>query len=412
MIFFGAFSFTENFSAVFCLPTIGHYFHRIKQSLVHHRLIVQFQYNITMASASNHAKQNCRNTALAAAIPSLAAKVSTSASPSNRKKKNKLDCRPRRQVSLSETDSTVTNSSLSLPPRVIDIGVNLTHASFHKNWKAVVQRSIQSGVDTLILTGTSIQVSKASLDMAQEWYDETGTPNLWVTVGVHPHHAKEWNSNTSVKEMKALLQHPFAVAVGECGLDYNRHFSTPQDQKRAFREQLQLAVELNLPVFCHEREAHDDFNTIVEQVQEGHCINGNAMPAIVTHCFTGTKEEALDKIQRGHFIGFTGTICKQDRGAPLRDLLPFLPLEKLMVETDAPYMGWKTKTRGDSSGNKKKRGMLSSEPADCTGVAERMAQVMGVSHEEVCTVTTATAMAFFRLEEKSIELPKKVASGN
>lgn len=213
--------------------------------------------------------------------------------------------------------------------------------------------------------------------MAQQWLDETGSKNLYCTVGIHPHDAKTWNENT-IKEMKELLQHPLAVSVGECGLDYNRNFSSKEDQIHAFRQQVSLAIEIGKPLFVHEREAHEDLVKVFDE------FDSASLPPIVVHCFTGTKEEANEYIQRGYCIGFTGTICKKERGAPLRELMPCLPLEKLMVETDAPFMGFQ-------------RGRRSSEPADCCEVARRVGEVLNVPFATVCEVTSKTAANFFRI---------------
>mmetsp|Transcript_30323 Transcript_30323/g.72666 ORF Transcript_30323/g.72666 Transcript_30323/m.72666 type:complete len:295 (+) Transcript_30323:70-954(+) len=290
-------------------------------------------------------------------------------------------------------------------PTVVDIGINLTNKAFRKHWKAVVQRAIDGGVTKILLTGTSIQSSKANLTMAQEWFEETGQKNLYTTVGIHPHDAKTWQDPppppasledgessssedpkkpiTTLEEMREMLKHPLAVAVGECGLDYNRNFSSPASQVHAFQEQLQLAMQLQKPVFVHEREAHADLIRVIDQVKAG--LPDVELPPIVVHCFTGTKAEALEYVQRGYYIGFTGTICKKERGKPLRELIPSLPLDKLMVETDAPFMGFK-------------KGRRSSEPADCVDVARKLAETLEIPFETVATATTVNATTFFGLD--------------
>mmetsp|Transcript_18785 Transcript_18785/g.27850 ORF Transcript_18785/g.27850 Transcript_18785/m.27850 type:complete len:188 (-) Transcript_18785:407-970(-) len=182
-----------------------------------------------------------------------------------------------------------------------------------------------------------------------------------------------------------LLSNPsLAKAVGECGLDYNRNYSSRKDQMQAFRAQVALAVELKLPLFLHEREAHDDLISVLDEFQrDGEELK---LPHIVVHCFTGTSDEAAEYIQRGYYIGFTGTICKKERGAPLRDILQsnIVPLNRIMIETDAPFMGFV-------------KGRKSSEPAHVVGVAEQVAECLGVSVEEVCRVTTENARSFFGL---------------
>eukprot|EP00985_Skeletonema_marinoi_P004371 scaffold1911_cov150-Skeletonema_marinoi.AAC.1 len=263
---------------------------------------------------------------------------------------------------------------------VVDIGVNLTHRAFRKHWRNVVQRAIDAGVTKLVLTGTSIQGSEECLGLCQTWFEETGAKNLYATVGVHPHDAKTWNDEQSNAQMKKMLSHPLAVAVGECGLDFNRNFSTPEDQIHAFREQVKLAVELNMPLFVHEREAHNELVKVLDEAGAG------SLPPIVVHCFTGTKVEAMEYIQRGYYIGFTGKICKKERGAPLREMLPSIPLERIMVETDAPFMGFK-------------KGRKSSEPADCIGVARKLAETVDMTFSTVCEKTTTNAVDLFKIND-------------
>ena len=297
-------------------------------------------------------------------------------------------------VSRSECGGEHPNEQ---PIHVVDIGINLTNKAFRNNWKDVVRRAIDAGVHRILLTGTSIESSKESLVKAREWYEtEGGIPNLFATVGVHPHDAKSWNENSSAR-LRKLLADPFAVAVGECGLDYNRNFSSKADQIRAFRGQLELAQELRYPIFLHEREAHNDLIEVLEEIfPSGGISNGLEdayQPKIVVHCFTGTQEEASTYIKRGYYLGFTGTICKKERGEHLRKLIRSLPLEKVMVETDAPYMGFKTKRK-----NGTKRNSRCSEPADCIDVARQLSESIGRPFEEVGKTTTETAIDFFHLE--------------
>mmetsp|Transcript_35276 Transcript_35276/g.105377 ORF Transcript_35276/g.105377 Transcript_35276/m.105377 type:complete len:340 (-) Transcript_35276:131-1150(-) len=302
-----------------------------------------------------------------------------------------------------------TELQTTAPSPLVDIGINLTHRALRKHWREVVQRAIDAGVPTMLLTGTSVRSSEECLKIAREWEDESGKANLLCTVGVHPHDAKgflrspgggrlgiemsseaggdgrEGRSKGTIERMRELLTNdPLAVAVGECGLDYNRNFSSRIDQVNAFREQAILACELGVPLFVHEREAHEDLVDVLDSIQADESVP--RLPPVVVHCFTGTKEEAHAYLDRGFFVGFTGTICKKERGAPLRELLPSIPLDRIMVETDAPFMGFVKGRRRHS------------EPAHVVGVAEEIARVHGVSVEEVCRATTRTACQFFGIE--------------
>lgn len=299
------------------------------------------------------------------------------------------------------------------PVPLVDIGINVTSAMLKKNWRKLVGRAGEANVAHILLTGTSIKCSEESIAIARSWHASVlssaaattasvtaggasragagmNKPTLRCTVGVHPHDAKTFGGDT-VDQMRALLQHnsDVAVAVGECGLDYNRIFSPKDQQQTAFRAQVELACELGLPVFVHEREAHADLVAILDGVAAS---VGN-LPPIVVHCFTGSAHEAKAYVDRGFYIGFTGTLCKQQRGAPLRALLPTIPLDRIMLETDAPWMGFV-------------KGRRTSEPADVVLIAERLAETIGVPIDEVCRITTATASRFFGLPAVSAAADK------
>lgn len=265
-------------------------------------------------------------------------------------------------------------------PSLVDIGINVTHRTFKKHWRDVIQRAVSAGVETVLLTGTSLPCSKESVLIAQTWYKESGYRNLFATVGVHPHDAKHFHAD-SMEELRAVAKEnaSFVVAIGECGLDFNRNFSSREDQIKAFRQQVHLACEMKLPIFVHEREAHMELLRVLDEVEQ----EQSTMPSIVIHCFTGSKEEAMKYIERGYYIGFTGTICKKERGAPLRELLPSIPLNQIMLETDAPFMSFK-------------KGRRHSEPADIIDVAKTLSDVIGMPYKTVCAATTENARRFFQ----------------
>lgn len=277
------------------------------------------------------------------------------------------------------------------PPRLIDIGMNLTHGRFRNHWREVVQRAIDSGVDRLILTGTCLESSRRSIEMIRTWVKEGRGPNLFVKIGVHPHNAKIFGPDTaSIMREMIEANKDIVVAVGECGLDYNRNFSTPEQQLFALQEQLKLACELQMPLFCHEREAYQDFMMTVEKVRHEMNVKSLPLPPLVVHCFTGEEYEAMTYIQAGFFIGVTGFVCMLGRGSNLRTFLPKIPLDRLMLETDAPFMNFKKKPHRYS------------EPADVVGVAAKVSEVLGISHEDCCRATTNNASNFFGLEQRSL----------
>ncbi|MGB5603685.1 MAG: TatD family hydrolase [Gammaproteobacteria bacterium] len=207
----------------------------------------------------------------------------------------------------------------------IDIGVNLTDSSFTHDLDDVVQRARHVGVSHMIVTGTDIQHSQLALQINRLY---PGV--LMSTAGVHPHHASEFDGET-IPSLRDLCSEATVVAVGECGLDYNRNYSAPADQRRAFEAQLRLACELDLPVFLHQRDAHADFVSMLAEFR--HDLSG-----AVAHCFTGSTDQAMEYVAMGMYIGITGWICDERRGLELQQAVKQMPLNRVMLETDAPYL--------------------------------------------------------------------------
>jgi TatD DNase family protein len=208
--------------------------------------------------------------------------------------------------------------------KYIDIGVNLTGSSFKKDVPQVIERAQQAGVERLVVTGTSSSHSEQAIALSEQ-YESV----CYATVGLHPHHASDY-SNDLGSELREMLAHKNAVAVGECGLDFNRNYSSRKDQIRAFEAQLEIAIELQKPVFLHQRDAHDDFVSIIKSCRGE--LNG-----LVAHCFTGSIEEVNDYLLLDMYIGITGWICDERRGQSLQLAVRQIPLDRIMLETDAPY---------------------------------------------------------------------------
>lgn len=208
---------------------------------------------------------------------------------------------------------------------MIDIGVNLTEEQFHGKELDVLQRAKEANIQRLILTGSSVAGSKRSLEMVKRHPDV-----LYSTAGVHPHDAKSYTKQSTV-ELKSLLSQPEVIAVGECGLDFDRNYSEPADQYHAFEAQLQIATEVDLPIFLHERAAHKEFLNVMKQHEK-------LIRKSVVHCFTGDKDQLKAYLNAGFYIGVTGWVCDMKRGMDLREALAYMPLDRLMIETDAPYL--------------------------------------------------------------------------
>ncbi|NGX16622.1 TatD family hydrolase [Wenzhouxiangella sp. XN24] len=258
---------------------------------------------------------------------------------------------------------------------LVDIGVNLAHDSFDGDRDAVIGRAREAGVARMIITGSSLASSAAALRLARQ------DPGLFATIGVHPHHATELGEH-EVHELEALLADEKAVAVGECGLDFFRDFSPRDRQEAAFRLQLELAMRTGLPVFLHQRDAHERFVALLDEC-------GTRLPAGVAHCFTGGPAELEDYLERGLYIGVTGWVCDERRGDALRAAVRHLPLDRVMIETDAPYL-----LPRDLQPRPRTR---RNEPVHLPHVLQVLAGLMDVSPQELAAASTRNAEALFGL---------------
>ncbi|MGD9388488.1 MAG: TatD family hydrolase [Gammaproteobacteria bacterium] len=258
---------------------------------------------------------------------------------------------------------------------LVDIGVNLAHDSFDADREQVIARARDAGVARLIITGSSLESSRAALALA-----EAGE-GLFATAGVHPHQATELDEG-DLPALRALLEHPRAVAAGECGLDFFRDFSPRNRQEEAFRLQLGLAMDTGLPAFLHQRDAHQRFLAILDEC-------GARMPAGVAHCFTGGRDELRDYLDRGLYVGITGWICDERRGDALREAAAFLPLDRIMVETDAPYL-----LPRDLDPRPRTR---RNEPMHLPHVLVALARLMDVAPERLAEASSRNAERLFGL---------------
>ena len=208
---------------------------------------------------------------------------------------------------------------------LIDIGANLTHESFHHDFDAVLARARHAGVMQMLVTGAARASSEQALALARA---HPGV--LYATVGVHPHHALDYDADTEAA-LRALLREPEVRAVGETGLDYYRNYAPRAAQLRTFEQQLALAAELGMPLFLHQREAHDDFIALLRSARD-------RVPAAVVHCFTDNGAALRDYLDLDCHIGITGWLCDERRGLHLRELVRTIPAQRLLIETDAPYL--------------------------------------------------------------------------
>ena len=261
-------------------------------------------------------------------------------------------------------------------PSLIDIGLNLTHDSFDHDRKDVLQRALDLGVHRMILTGATEEGSLKGLELAKSY---PGT--FYTTAGIHPHHAKEVNGDTFTV-LQELYTLPEVVAVGECGLDYFRDISPRSTQEKVFIAHLEMATGNQLPMFLHQRDAGDSFISILKEFRE-------KLSDVVVHCFTDNKKIMFGLLDLECHIGITGWICDERRGKHLKELVPSIPTNRLMIETDAPYL----MPRDLDPKPKTQR----NEPMHLPHIAHEIAKCTGKPFEQLAQETTVNANSFFRL---------------
>jgi len=261
--------------------------------------------------------------------------------------------------------------------KLIDIGVNLTGSSFKNDTPQVIERALQAGVEKLIVTGTDIKHSELAIQLTQQ-YESI----CYATAGLHPHHASDYCSGLG-SELREMLEQKNVVAVGECGLDFNRNFSTRKEQIRAFEAQLEIAIDLQKPVFLHQRDAHDDFVAIIKGCRSD-------LNQLVAHCFTGNIEECNDFVMLDMYIGVTGWICDERRGASLQQAVKHIPLDRIMLETDAPYLLPRDLQEKPVAKNR-------NEPCFLPHIAQTVAKYMEVESTELMTAVYKNSCNFFKL---------------
>jgi len=261
---------------------------------------------------------------------------------------------------------------------MIDVGVNLTNARFDKDRDEIIMRAKSKGVSAMLVTGTNISESRKAALLSSQY------PNyLYSTAGVHPHDADNV-SGTYLDEIRMLAEHKSVKAIGECGLDFNRNFSAPKQQEKVFAEQICLAAELQLPLFLHQREAFPAWFQLLSPYL-------TSVPAMVSHCFTGNADELDQCLSAGMYIGITGWVCDERRGKSLQGLIPSIPLNRLMIETDAPYLTPRTiRPKPKSSRN---------EPSYLPYVIDKLAELYQCNIEDVINASSENARKVFNIGE-------------
>jgi len=259
---------------------------------------------------------------------------------------------------------------------LIDIGCNLTHDSFDRDREAVIEAAHQAGVVQIIVTGASAEGSLNAVKLAKAW-----PQRLFATAGVHPHHGADYDDETDTL-LRDLAARQDIVAVGETGLDYFRDFSPREAQRVAFERQIQIAIKSGLPLFLHQRDAHDDFFALLRSYRD-------QLKEVVVHCFTGSRPELHEYLDLDCHIGITGWICDERRGTHMKDFMQDIPSNRLMIETDSPYL----KPRNLRPKIKSHR----NEPRLLPWILGTLAACRNEHPQALAETTTQTARKFFRL---------------
>ena len=258
---------------------------------------------------------------------------------------------------------------------LIDIGVNF-HASQLKGvGTELLARATDAGVTHILATGTSLSSSRSALEFARRH------PRVWATAGVHPHTAKEYAAPMSAA-LATLWADERIVAVGECGLDYNRMFSPAAAQRGAFEAQIQASVRTGKPLFLHCRDAFDDFRAMLREAAQAGAHG-------VVHCFTDGAAEAEAYLSLGFDIGITGWITDLARASALRDAMRVIPIDRLHLETDAPYL------RPRNAGKTRPY----NEPALLPFVAKAVAELKGLDVATIAAHASANSRRLFKLPD-------------
>lgn len=295
------------------------------------------------------------------------------------------------------SDTTALSATTALSDTAVsttqwaDVGVNLGDKQFRGDRNEVLQRAAEAGVALLLLTGTSLEESRQALALCREKNDERSSETAgersaveqYATAGVHPHNARFYDTGTEAG-LKALLAEPEVLCAGEMGLDFNRDFSPRPRQEQAFEAQLALAAEMGKPVFLHERDAHERFHAILKAWR-------GRLPAAVVHCFTGDRQALHAYLDLDCHIGITGWVCDERRGQALAALVPSIPDERLLLETDAPYL--LPRDLPDPPARKRRN-----EPCLLPWIGQRVAALRSTSAESLAGLTLANTRRFLGLK--------------
>ena len=257
---------------------------------------------------------------------------------------------------------------------IVDIACNFTSDRFDNDLDEIIDRAIVNNITKFGLICSQL----SDLDKLLEIYHRY-SKNMFFTIGVHPHHANEINKEYLYK-LKEVINKNNPHAIGETGLDFYRNLSTYEEQIFAFEEQIKIAIDTNKPLFLHQRDSHDDFIKILRKYSSD--INKS-----VVHCFTGTQQQLDDYLELDCYIGVTGWICDKKRNVELRKTVRNIPLSRLMIETDCPYLIPKNLPEKPKNNR--------NEPINLNHIVSEIAMLMGIDEETLRKDTFKNTINFF-----------------
>jgi TatD DNase family protein len=263
---------------------------------------------------------------------------------------------------------------------VIDIGANLLNRQFADDLDDVLQRARNVSLSFMLVTTTDLMETSRAIELSSRHDD------LACTAGVHPHEAKDVASGW-IDQLKRLATEPEVLAIGETGLDFNRNFSPPESQREVFRAQIELGAELALPLFVHDRDSDGEVAAMLAPFSDD-------LVGVVAHCFTGNHADLDRFLDAGYYIGITGWVCDARRGDELRNLVPEIPLERLLIETDAPFLlpdGAPSPTRHEKR----------NEPCLLPYIAAKIAELTDTDVGVIVDTTSSNARQLLKIVEPS-----------
>lgn len=262
--------------------------------------------------------------------------------------------------------------------KLFDTHSHINDKQFRNDVDQVINRAHKAGVSAMMVAGYSLPTSRIALKIAKK------NPGCFASVGVHPHNAKEITDKT-VEELTDMAKEPEVKALGEFGLDFNRMFSPKDVQEFWFIRQLELADELQLPVIIHERDTEGRLLTLLQQ-------HHNPERQGVIHCYGGTRKELPAYLEMGYYIGVTGIITQGQRGRDLQEMVGMIPTDKLVIETDCPYL----------TPHPEKKQFRRNEPAFVKSVMLKIASLLGRDPEELARSVWYNSLELYNISEEEL----------